>query len=96
MDLVREGDEDGGVGGEGLEEVLVEMGLGTFGFGVGVEGLAGEGLEDGGGVGERGDGALVLGANGDGPEAALALTVIEGGEELIVGDHASSDDEDRR
>jgi len=94
MDLVGEGDEDGGVRGEGFEKLLIEMGLGAFGFGVGVEGLAGEGMEDGGGGGEVSDGFLVLGADGDGAEAALALAVVQGGEELIVGDHASSDDED--
>ena len=94
VDLVGEGDEDGRVGREGFEQLLIEMGLGAFGFGVGVEGLAGEGLEDGGGGGEVRDGFLVLGADGDGAEAALALAVVEGGEELIVGDHASSDDED--
>ncbi len=96
MDLVGEGDEDGGVRGEGFEQLLIKMGLRAFGFGVGVEGLAGEGLEDGGGDGEVRDGFLVLGANGDGAEAALALAVVQGGEELIVGDHASSDDEDVR
>jgi hypothetical protein len=53
--------------------------------------LAGEGAQQRLGAREGANRGEARGAYGDGADAASALEVIEGGQKLIVGDHAAAD-----
>jgi hypothetical protein len=56
--------------------------------------VAREGFAEGGVLGERLEGRGIEGADGDVADESEALEVVEGGENLDLGNHSTADDGD--
>jgi len=101
MHLVGDGDDDYVARRHGGDDFFVKIGEGIargdlVEVGIGLEGLAGEGIEEGGVLGEDLEGGGVEGDDADVADEAEPLDMIEGGEDLNLGDHSPADDGDLR